>query len=307
MNGFLYAETYYGQVTNVLYLCCKNGRKDSSFMKMLVNLLCCFVPSKKKRKEIKRKLIGNKKRRKKLLAQGCKIENEILTTLEGVKIDISNAPRDAMGITKEIFLQKDYAVNFSNDAILIDIGFNRGIASLFFATYPNIKKIYSFEPFKPTFELAKRNMELNPKLSEKINAFNFGLGKEEKTMELTYLDRATGTMSTSHDVCKGENNTTKETVVVRDAAKELRPVLQEHKNKHIIVKCDCEGAEFEIFERLDEENLIGNMDVILLEYHYNNPDGLVGLLTKNGFAVCTKVLSKKMVTGYITAVRMVKK
>ena len=276
-------------------------------MKILVNLLCCFVPQKKWRKEIKRKLIGTKSRRKKLLAHGCKIENEIVTTPEGVKIDISNVPHEAMGITKEVFLNKDYAINFSRDAVLIDIGLNRGIASLFFATYTNIKQIYSFEPFKPTFELAKRNLELNPQLSEKIKAFNFGLGKAEVMLELPYMAKATGGMSTTHDVCKGEKNIRKESVVVKDAAKEIAPILKENKNKHIIVKCDCEGAEFEIFERLNEEKLIGEIDVIIMEYHHNRPDELIGILTENGFAVRTKVLSKKMSTGYIYAVRMINK
>ena len=275
-------------------------------MKILVNFLCCFVPLKKWRKEIKRKLVGNPSRRKRLLAHGCKIENDIVTTPEGVKIDISNMPRDAMGITKEVFLRKDYAISFCNDAVLIDIGLNRGIASLFFATYPNIKKIYSFEPFKPTFELAEKNLELNPQLSKKINAFNFGLGKAEITLELPYMAKATGGMSTTHDVCKGEKNIKKETVIIKDAAKEIAPILEENKNKRIIVKCDCEGAEFEIFERLNEEKLIGKIDVILIEYHFNKPDGLVSVLTKNGFAVSTKVLSEKMSTGYIYAVRMAK-
>jgi FkbM family methyltransferase len=212
-----------------------------------------------------------------------------------------------MGITKEIFLKEDYAVNFSYDAVLIDIGLNRAIASLFFATYPNIKKIYSFEPFKPTFKLAKKNLELNPQLSEKISAFNYGLGKAEAMLELAYMDNATGGMSTTHNVCKGEKNIKKETVIIKDAAKEIAPILKENKDKHIIVKCDCEGGEFEIFERLDEEDLIKNMDVILMEYHFRSPDGLVSSLTKNGFAVRTKVLSKKMSTGYVYAVRVAEK
>lgn len=275
--------------------------------KMLVNLLCCFIPSKKKRKEIKRKLIGTKSRRKRLLAHGCKIKNDIVTTPEGIKIDISNVPHEAMGITKEVFLNRSYAINFSADAVLIDIGLNRGIASLFFATCPNIKNIYSFEPFKPTFELAKKNLELNPQLSEKINAFNFGLGKAEITLKLPYMDKATGGMSTTYDVCKGEKNIRKETVVIRDAAREIASILEENKDKCIIVKCDCEGAEFEIFERLDEENLVGKMDVVLMEYHFNEPDGLVSILAGNGFVVRTRVLSKKMGTGYIYAVRMVGK
>jgi FkbM family methyltransferase len=259
------------------------------------------------RKEIKRKLIGTRSRRNKLLGHGCRIENDIVTTPEGVKIDISAVPHEALGITKEVFLRKDYAVNFSNDAIVIDVGLNRGIASLFFATHSNIKKIYAFEPFRPTFELAKRNMELNPQLSEKINAFNFGLGKADTTLELPYMNKATGGMSTTHDVCKGVKNTETETVIIKDAAEQIAPVLRENKDKHVILKCDCEGAEFDIFERLNEEKLIGRIDVILMEYHFNKPESLIDILEETGFIVRTKVLSKKMSTGYIYAVRMAEK
>lgn len=98
-----------------------------------------------------------------------------------------------------------------------------------------------------------------------------------------------------------------ETVVVKDAAREIAPVLEENRNKHIIVKCDCEGAEFEIFERFNEEGLIEKMDVILMEYHYNQPDGLVGILTGSGFVVRTKVVSEETSKGYVYAVRMAKK
>ena len=276
-------------------------------MKFLANLLCCFVPLKSWRKEIKRKLVGTQSRLNRLLAFGCKIENHILTTPRGVKIDISDIPHEVAGIVKEVFLKEVYAIHFNDDAVLIDIGLNRGIASLFFSTYPNIKKIYAFEPFKPTFRLAKRNLELNPQLSQKIHAFNIGLGRADVTLELPYVASATGGMSTTLDVCTGEKNTTKETVAIKDAAGEIAQILEKSKTEHIIVKCDCEGAEFEIFGRLNEEKLIEEIDVILMEYHRNGPDELIDMITKKGFVVRTKVLSKKMGTGYIYAVRMVKK
>jgi FkbM family methyltransferase len=255
-------------------------------------------------------MVNDEKRkriRRELLDYGCKIENGTVTTPEGIKIDISDAPREALGLIEGVFLNKEYAVNFNCDAVLIDIGLNLGIVSLFYAAYPNIKKIYSYEPFKPTFELAKKNIQLNPNLSEKINAFNFGLGKTDTTLELPYIDDRTGKMSTTHDVCKGQENVRKETVVIKDAAKELTSILEESKNKHIIVKCNCEGAEFEIFERLDQENLITNLDVIIMKYHFSKPDGLVGVLKNNGFAVSTKSLSKGVNMGHILAVRMAKK
>jgi len=79
--------------------------------------------------------------------------------------------------------------------------------------------------------------------------------------------------------------------------------LEENKNKHVIVKCDCEGAEFEIFERLDAENIISRIDVVMMEYHFEKPDKLVSILTKNGFAVQVKHGSSKSETGYIYAIR----
>lgn len=275
--------------------------------KRLANLLCCFVPGKANRKEIKRRLFGTNNRLRELLECGCQIENNIITTPEGVKIDISSVPHEALGITREVFLNKDYAIYFKQEAIVIDIGLNRGIASLFFATYPDVNKIYAFEPFKPTFELAKKNLALNPKLGEKIQAFNFGLGKKDTTLQLSYMDTATGGMSTTHDVCQGKNNGRTETVAVRDSAGVIMPVLEEHYDKHIIVKCDCEGAEFEIFERLGEKRLIEKIDVILMEYHYNPPQKLVDVLMDCDFSVRTKVLSQETNKGYIYAVKMTKK
>ncbi len=273
-------------------------------MKALVNFICCFVPNKGLRKKIKRKYVGTPSRRKRLLNYGCSIENEVVTLPEGVRIDISNVPHEAMGITKEVFLQKCYDVRFSFETVLIDIGFNRGIASLFFASKPNIKKIYSFEPFGPTYALAQKNLSLNPELSKKINSFNFGLGSEEKTLELPYMNTATGGMSTTNEVIKGNQSVTTEKVVIKDAAKEIAQIIAENKGRHIIVKCDCEGAEFEIFERLDEEGLVDDIDVVMMEYHFQKPDKLVKIFTDKAFVVQTHLLSEKSMTGLIFSARM---
>jgi FkbM family methyltransferase len=273
-------------------------------MKALVNLLCCFVPKKKWRKEIRYNLIYNKERRRELLGCGFKIDAGIMTTPQGVRMDISDTSDHPLYLVKEVFVKSEYNLNLKEESILIDIGMNRAAASLLFAANENIGGVYAYEPFKPTFELAKRNLELNPELSEKINTFNFGLGKAEMTLELPYMANATGGMSTTHDVCKGKKNRIKETVVIKDAAKEITPILEENKNKHVIVKCDCEGAEFEIFERLDEENIVSRIDVVMMEYHFEKPDRLINILTENNFAVQTKIGSKKSKTGYIYAVRM---
>lgn len=275
--------------------------------KALVNFLCCFVPLKRWRKRIRYDLADRKRRRRELLEFGFRIDDDIITTPQGVRMDISDKADHPLYLVKEVFVKSEYNLNIAKESVLIDIGMNRAAASLLFASNENIKIIYAYEPFKPTFELAKTNLELNPQLSEKINAFNFGLGKEEVTLELPYMENATGGMSTTHDVCKGKKNVNKETVVIKDAAKEITPVLEENKNRHIIVKCDCEGAEFGIFERLSEKNIINRIDVVMMEYHFEKPDGLVNILTENNFAVQTKIGSSKSKTGYIYAVRMTEK
>jgi FkbM family methyltransferase len=276
-------------------------------MKALVKIMCCFVPLKKWRKIIRHNLLSKKRRRKELLDCGCKINADIITTPEGVNIDISNILDNPLYLIIEVFVKSEYNLNLKKEAILIDIGMNRAAASLRFAADENIKRIYGYEPFKPTFERAKENLKLNPKLSEKITPLNFGLGKAETTLELPYVANASVGMSTTYDVCKGRENIKKELVVIKDAAKEIASILEENKNKYIIVKCDCEGAEFEIFERLNEENIISRIDVVMMEYHFEKPDRLINILTENNFAAQTRSGSKKSGTGYIYAVRMAEK
>ena len=281
--------------------------KGLAITKALVNFLCCFVPLKRWRKRIRYDLADRKRRRRELLEFGFRIDDDIITTPQGVRMDISDKADHPLYLIKEVFVKSEYKLNIAKESVLIDIGMNRAAASLLFATNENIKKIYAYEPFKPTFELAKRNLELNPQLSPKINAFNFGLGKTEMTLELPYMANATGGMSTTYDVCKGAKNIKKEMVAIKDAAEVLTPILEENKDKHIIVKCDCEGAEFEIFKRLNEKDIVSRIDVVMMEYHFEKPDGLVNIFTENGFAVQTKIGSRKSRTGYIYAVRMTEK
>jgi len=238
---------------------------------------------------------------------GFQIDGGIITTPEGVRMDISNSSDNPLYLVKEVFVKSEYNLDIERESILIDIGMNRAAVSLLFAANDNIKKIYAYEPFEPTFKMAQKNLKLNPKLSEKIIPLNFGLGNAEKTLELPYMAEASGGMSTTHNICKDAKNIDKETVVIKDAAKEISSILAENKNKHIIVKCDCEGAEFEIFERLLEENIVSKIDVVMMEYHFEKPDGLIKILSENGFAVQRKDGSRRSRTGYIYAVRMAEK
>ena len=278
--------------------------KDFFVTETLVKLMCCFVPTKRWRARIRYRLVVNPRLQYQLLKEGFTLNDGVMTTPQGVRIDVSDTADCPLYLVREVFVKSEYNLDIGRESVLIDIGMNRAAVSLRFATNENIKSVYAFEPFRPTFESAKRNLELNAQLSEKIHTFNVGLGRKETTLEVPYQSARSGCMSTTHDVLKGQENVNKETVVIKDAAKEIAAILRENKNRYIIVKCDCEGAEFEIFDRLDEQGLVGRIDVVIMEYHFEPPDRLVEILTREGFAVQRKIASRRAKTGYIYAVRM---
>ena len=58
-------------------------------------------------------------------------------------------------------------LNYNKQNTILDIGANIGNHSLFFSEYLDFKKIISFEPYEPNFELLGKN--LNNKKCEIIN------------------------------------------------------------------------------------------------------------------------------------------
>ena len=71
-------------------------------------------------------------------------------------------------ILKEIYINGIYNYYSLNKSVLIDIGMNVGLTSLFYANKYNFKQIYAYEPFRPTFDLAHDNFKLNLEISKKI-------------------------------------------------------------------------------------------------------------------------------------------
>src|SRR5690606_13837023 len=90
-----------------------------------------------------------------------------------------------------------YDIEIPESSIVIDVGFNVGFASLFFAAKKNVSKIYSFEPVRPTFEQGLNNLCLNTRLSTKIEPFNFGLSDCDALAIVDYSYQCKGQVSTN--------------------------------------------------------------------------------------------------------------
>ena len=181
-----------------------------------------------------------------------------------------------------VFCKDEYNFKSKDEYIMIDIGLNLGFTSLRFAQKSNIKKIYGYEPFKQTYELATKNLELNPKLAEKIKIFNFGLSDNNKIINIHYNSNLPGSMSTVVD--RFEESTEECKVELKNVADILKPIFEKH-NEKIFVKIDCEGAEKEILPCLEQFNLLNSIDFIIMEWHFESPNYLIDILVRNNFLV----------------------
>ena len=70
---------------------------------------------------------------------------------------------------------------------------------------------------------------------------------------------------------------------IREASSEFEEIFRELNKEKVIVKMDCEGAEYEIIENLYKSGLLGKIDVLLMEWHDKGSDRLEKTLLDSGF------------------------
>lgn len=255
-----------------------------------------------------------KKSEKKLKSSGFIIDkkNHLLETPTGITLKYEGASAlTTLSEFLEIFFIEEYSfyTNNSESIVVFDVGVNMAASTLYFANKHNVKQVYAFEPFIPTYKKALENIHLNPRLEHKIKLFNYGLGYDNKILEIPYEEKSSGCMSTTFDVfnlnkdnCK--NTDSVETVTIEDAYHAISEILNKKTNEKVILKIDTEGAEFEIIKSLDENRYLENFNLIMLEYHFNEPDELIERLTNNGFIVRKQVSDTNKKIGFLYAAKL---
>ncbi|MBK8952844.1 MAG: FkbM family methyltransferase [Chitinophagaceae bacterium] len=170
---------------------------------------------------------------------------------------------------------------------------NSGLASLFFASKNYVEKVYAFEPFISTVEIAKGNFELNPHLSKKISISNSGISNRNAIITVPLFQEGSLEASVNEDFIKHhnfssiENKATiiiqlKDIITIIDEITEIEKICD---NKKLILKIDCEGEEYNIIERLSESNYFNKISVFLIEWHHKGPDSIVRTLKENDFKI----------------------
>lgn len=157
-----------------------------------------------------------------------------------------------VGKYENLEILADYRLNdISKGDVILDIGAGAGLYSLLSSLVA--KKAYMLEPDIPFYEYVSKN----PKI-EILRDLSFG-----KCNEL---------IKSSYWNSKG----------VVNSGIDLERILEEHEDI-TVVKCDCEGCEWDGFLSCDN---FKNIQIINMEYHTNNKanlNKLCSLLQEHGF------------------------
>jgi len=193
-------------------------------------------------------------------------------------------------IAHEIFYQGCYNILIQEPFYFLDIGFNVGIASIFFGAKSNCLAIQAFEPFPATYQRGCQNLNLNSWLKNKVQLHNYGLSFSDNAFRVEYCEELKGSIGVFGISPFAKNSTAPNrapsvVIYVKEAAKEVRLFLQNKPHAKVVCKIDCEGSEYEILPRLASEGILDSIDIFMIEWHEKGPESLEVLLEKNGFCI----------------------
>ena len=202
---------------------------------------------------------------------------------------------------REIFIYTPYAFSSNEDCVVMDVGMNIGFASLFFANKNQVKSVYGYELVTDTFHKSAFNFELNTVLKSKIKPFGFGLGDKNSQLDIPYAPPGSVGASINDFMILDKMQKKRTTVLIKDIQNEIVSIFEKHKLP-IILKLDCEGAEYDIIQRLYELQLFRFIKTIMIEWHIKGPDQIVNKLVSSGFEVFSNLIPAHMPMGFIYGV-----
>jgi len=206
-----------------------------------------------------------------------------MVEVEGLVFKVASLSN--MAVLYEIFIEKIYAIDAPHsNLVVIDIGMNVGVASLYFAMQPYVKKVYGYEPFPATFEEASLNVAANPKFANKLKLMNEGVSNINEIRAIPLFESgllSASTIEQKNEYGKKIGQVIEVKLVTIKEVFEL--VLAENPNAKILLKLDCEGEEYAIFDMLKETTYLNNVVVAIVEWHEKGYSAIEKVLIDNEF------------------------
>lgn len=216
-------------------------------------------------------------------------DGQLIISANGINFNIST--ESGAGNFYEIICRNTYSFcSPARKLVALDIGMNMSLASLYFASQKNISRVYAFEPFPETVEKARKNLALNPELAEKIIVNNRGISNYTDRIKVPQFEPGSMEASTNQEFIRAHqfSDLKKEQFIeieIADITETLQEIIQKENitDRSLVLKIDCEGEEYNIFEKLDQQKFFDHITVFLVEWHHKGPDRINEILTRNGF------------------------
>jgi FkbM family methyltransferase len=190
-----------------------------------------------------------------------------------------------LAVLYEIFVQNIYNVNLStNNIIVVDIGMNIGAATLYFANQSFTEKVYGFEPFPETYMEASSNIQLNESVIDKVVLFNKGVSSVTEKRAIYQYESGLLSASTINLDENSGNKIGQKIVIDLISITDLLDIIKKnHPLNKIMLKIDCEGEEYSIFESLSTTAYLNDVSCIAVEWHELGPEKIKSVLNKFNF------------------------
>lgn len=211
----------------------------------------------------------------------------VLLETGGVKLKLQCW--EELFIATEVFAEGIYNLQIEGSFVLIDVGMNVATTSLFFARKPACEAIYAFELFPKTAAKARVNLSLNPELAKKVQVTAKGVAARAGKAELDYMEEYKGSHGIhglpKYVIPESDARYEKVQVEFESCVEVFGEVLGRHAKTNILCKLDCEGAEYEILERLAPTGMLSRIRFFLIEWHEKGAAPIEKLLAQNGFGL----------------------
>jgi len=212
---------------------------------------------------------------------------------------------ESLSVFYEVYFSKDYdellrLPDSTQQAVLLDIGANVGLASIYLANRnPKIKAIYAYEPIPRVADVAIRNIKTNFVDDESIfTVKKLALSDRFETTRLEFIpnwstafsvDDQTIAKQISRDPAGEQFESHFVEVEIIPAHFEVQRIISTHPGTPLIMKCDAQGSEFQIISDLKDAGLLEAFELIVLESHFKNPQPIVSRLESSGFEVSLRL------------------
>jgi FkbM family methyltransferase len=141
-------------------------------------------------------------------------------------------------ILNEVFVRGDYQFYNPNVSVVIDVGGNIGLSAIYFAKSDFIEKVFSFEPVIPTYLQARKNLELNPQLINKIEFFNVGLSNKDEECVFMFNPNVKGNTGVRGEKSKSFKleKSTGVKVQLKNASATISEIIKDYSTKNLVLK-----------------------------------------------------------------------